>query len=187
MSIPVHNGEKKNAPIIQKEKVPLKRKTGLRLHSKRVYDHCKWYNQLTDSVTLRQEPPLQGYFEKISTFAAHSSRTQVVFCQNFLTPTAQLTVKKGNNHKPFKYNQLWKQKNQQTWNQILGRHQSHLSLEREFIISIWPTWTTERKSQSTPWTSTGILHIHRLIKTYHTWQSWNGTQKHVSDNEGSRT
>ena len=38
---------------------------------------------------------MQGYFEKISTLAAHSSRTQVVFCQNFLTPTAQLTVKKA--------------------------------------------------------------------------------------------
>lgn len=41
MRIPVHTGEKKNAQIIQKEKVPLKRKTGLRLYSKRVYDHCK--------------------------------------------------------------------------------------------------------------------------------------------------
>ena len=41
MHIPVHTGEKKNATIIQKEKVPLKRKTGFRLHSKRVYDHCK--------------------------------------------------------------------------------------------------------------------------------------------------
>lgn len=30
MHIPVHTGEKKNAPIIQKEKVPLKRKTGFR-------------------------------------------------------------------------------------------------------------------------------------------------------------
>lgn len=41
MHIPVHTGEKKNNSIIQKEKVPPKRKIVIRLHSKRVYDHCK--------------------------------------------------------------------------------------------------------------------------------------------------
>lgn len=41
MHIPVHTGEKKNIPIIQKEKVPPKRKIVIRLYSKRVYDHCK--------------------------------------------------------------------------------------------------------------------------------------------------
>ena len=39
MHIPVHTGEKKNNSIIQK--VPPKRKIVIRLHSKRVYDHCK--------------------------------------------------------------------------------------------------------------------------------------------------
>lgn len=94
MHIPVHTGEKKNAPIIQKEKdwIQIAFKEGLW--------SLQRYNQLTDGVTLRQEPPLQGYFEKISTFAAHSSRTQVVFFQNFLTPSAQPIKIKGNNHKP---------------------------------------------------------------------------------------
>lgn len=41
MHISVHSGEKKKSNIIQKEKVPLKRKRSDRLHSKGAYDHCK--------------------------------------------------------------------------------------------------------------------------------------------------
>ena len=62
--------------------------------------------------------PCGDYFEKISTFAAHSSRTQVVFFQNFLTPTAQLIKRKSNNHKPLKFNQYGSKENQPTWIQI---------------------------------------------------------------------
>ena len=62
--------------------------------------------------------PCRAILKKISTFAAHSSRTQVVFFQNFLTPSAQPIKIKGNNHKPFKFNHYGSKENQPTWIQI---------------------------------------------------------------------
>ena len=65
-------------------------------------------------VSLRQEPPFGAILKK-----SPPSQAQVVFFQNFLTPSAQPIKIKGNNHKPLKFNQYESKETQQTWIQIL--------------------------------------------------------------------